>query len=167
MPGHAGLEGNEAADRLANEAAVDAQDEVAIDLASARGAIRRKIQHMTRCRTEAAHPHPAKTPEHDQLVRREAVTLSQLRTGYSPLTRDTLHRIGLAVDANCPACGAPDSAVHLLTRCPAYAAPRGRRWGIDPNLADVLGEDARLVVSFLRAVGRYDIVVDVAVPPTR
>ena len=164
VPGHADLDGNEAADRLANEAAVDHQREVAIDLPSARGVIKRHTQQLARSRAEVAHPHPAPTPDHDKLSRWEAVTLSQLRTGFSILTRDTLHRIGLAVDANCPACGEPDSAAHLLTDCQAYAVARCRRWGVDPSLADVLGDSAAEVIAYLREVGRVDAPVD---PPTQ
>ena len=104
------------------------------------------------------------TPDHDSLTRWEAVTLSQLRTGFSPLTRDVLVRLGLAADDACPACGEPDSAVHLLTDCPAYAAARGRRWGPLPTLGDVFGGPAAKVVDFLREVGRTDFPVD---PPAQ
>ena len=160
VPGHAGLNGNEEADRLANEAAAGPQCTVPIDLASARGAIRRHTAALTRKRTAAAHPHPEATPGHDDLTRWEAVTVSQLRTGFSPLTRDTLRRLGRADDDVCPACGERDSAVHLLTDCPAYDATRRRIWGPCPTLADVLGAPASKIVDFLRRVGRVDPPID-------
>ncbi|KAF0287945.1 hypothetical protein FJT64_013671 [Amphibalanus amphitrite] len=144
-PGHAGLEGNEYADQLAGEATAAEQPDVPIDLASARSAIGRRIGTMVDARTTAFHPHPAPTPGHNDLSRWEACTLSQLRTGASPLTRDVVHRLGLAADATCPACGEPDSAAHLLTECPAYEAARRRRWGLDPSLGDVLGGPATVV----------------------
>ena len=134
------------------EAAAAEQPDVPIDFASARSAIGRRVGTMVGARTGASHPHPAPTPGHNDLSRWEACTLSQLRTGASPLTRDVAHRLGLAVNAACPACGEPDSAAHLLTDCPAYEAARRRRWGLDPSLGDVLGGPATLVIEFIRAV---------------
>ena len=160
VPGHAGLDGNESADRLAGEAAAEDQTNVAVDLASARAAIKRHVRELSRRRAAAAHPHPKPTPNHDALTRWEAVTLSRLRTGTSPLTRDTLHKIGFAADEMCPACGEPDSAAHLLLSCPAYELARRRRWGVDPDLDDVLGGPAKKVVEFIRGVGRTDPPVD-------
>ncbi|KAF0295442.1 Ribonuclease H [Amphibalanus amphitrite] len=131
VPGHAGLDGNETADRLAGEATAGDQDSAPIDLSSARAAVTRHVWELSRQRATAAHPHPDPTPGHDSLARWGSVTLPQLRTGTSPPTRDTLHKIGLAADDECPACGEPDSAAHLLTDCPAYEAARRRRWGVD------------------------------------
>ena len=160
VPGHAGLDGNETADRLAGEAAAQEQAAVPVDLSSTRAAIKRHVRGLMARRVKAVHPHPAPTPDHDNLTRWEAVTLSQLRTGTSPLTRDTLLKIGLAADEQCPACGEPDSAAHLLLSCPAYEMARRRRWGIDPSLADVFGGPAAKIVGFLRGVGRTDPPVD-------
>ena len=126
-----------------------------IDYASARSAIGRRIGKMGDARSRASHPHPAPTPGHN-LSRWGACTLSQLRTGTSPLTRDVVHRLGLAADAACPACGEPESAAHLLTDCPAYEAARRRRWGLDPSLEVVLSGPAASVIDFVRAVGRVD-----------
>ena len=156
VPGHAGLDGNEAADRLAGEATAEHQGGAPVDLASARGAIRRHTAELAHKRAAAAHPHLDATPNHDSLSRWEAVTLSQLRTGFSPLTRDTLHRIGRAEDDACPACGERDSAEHLLVDCPAYDITRCRIWGPCPALGDVLGGPAADVIGFLRRVGRAD-----------
>ena len=166
VPGHAGITGNEAADRLANEASSADQAAVPIDLASARGAIRRHVKELALARAKEAHPCLKPTPGHDDLPRREAVTLSQLRTGYSPLTRDTLLRIGLARSDECPACGDPDSVRHLLTECPAYAGARYRRWGPDPSLEDVLTAPATTTMDFLRGVGRADPPVDAPPQPS-
>ena len=166
VPGHAGLDGNEDADRLAGEAASESQPDVTIDLSSARSAIARRVGTMADARARASHPHPAPTPGHDNLPRWEACTLSQLRAGASPLTRDIVHRLGLAAYATCPACGEPDSAAHLLTDCPAYEAARRRRWGLNPSLGDVLGGPAELVTGYLRAVGRTDPPVDPPASPS-
>ena len=165
VPGHAGLEGNEAADRLAGEAGEVGQESVAIDLASARAVVARHVRELSRRRAAAAHPHPAPTPDHDDLTRWEAVTVSQLRTGRSSLTRDTLYKFGRTPDEKCPACGEPDSATHLLLECPAYEAARRRRWGIDPSLADVLGGPAKKIMDFIRGVGRTEPPLDPPASP--
>lgn len=164
VPGHAGIEGNEEADQLAGSAAELPQENAAIDLCSARSAISRHVKTMEQRRASAAHPHPKPTPGHGDLPRREAVTLCQLRSGYSPLTRDTLHRIGLAENDRCPACGEADSITHLLCGCDAYAAARQQRWGLDPPLSEILGGPAELIIGFLRRVGRVDPPID---PPTQ
>ncbi|KAF0299217.1 hypothetical protein FJT64_003504 [Amphibalanus amphitrite] len=164
-PGHVGLDGNETADRLAGEATAGDQDSAPIDLSSARAAVTRHVRELSRQRATAAHPHPDPTPGHDSLARWGSVTLSQLRTGTSLLTRDTLHKIGLAADDECPACGEPDSAAHLLTDCPAYEAARRRRWGVDPRLVDVLGGPATKFVTFIEDVGRTEPPLDPPAPP--
>ena len=105
-------------------------------------------------------PAPGTAPGHDDITRWEAVTIYQLLTDASPLTRDTLHRFGLAKSADCLTCGGPDSVSHLLLDWPAYNLARLRRWGADPTLSDVLGGPASAIISFLRGVGRTDPPVD-------
>ena len=164
VPGHAGLDGNETADRLAGEATALPQTTTKIDLFSARSAVTREVREMADRRASTAHPHKDATPGHDELKRRDSVLLSQLRTGFSPLTRDTLLRIGLAQDNKCPGCGEEDSVQHLLCSCPAYATARYRHWGADPPLPEVLGGPATAIIQFLERVGRIDPPVD---PPTQ
>jgi len=122
VPGHADIEGNEAADRIANQAAATCDQSTApVDLSSARTAIRRWSSGLAKARAHR-HPHLQRTPGHDDLDRWGQVTVSQLRTGYSPLVRATLHRIGLATDPLCRECGEEDTVEHLL--CPTPSTPR-------------------------------------------
>ena len=94
IPGHAGIDGNEAADRIVNRvAATCAQDEV-------------PVCDPTMVHTDgegqsgtSSHLHP--TPGQEDLNRWGETTLSQLRTGRCTLVRATLHRIGLASDDLC------------------------------------------------------------------
>ncbi|KAF0295657.1 Fructose-2,6-bisphosphatase TIGAR [Amphibalanus amphitrite] len=157
VPGHADIAGNEAADRLANRAAAEcAQSETPIDLASARTAIRQRAREMQATRAHR-HPHPQPTPGLQDLPRWGQVTVSQLRTGYCPLARATLHRLELTPDPLCRECGAEDTVRHLLTECPAFATTRRRLWGGPlPSLDEVLSGPAGKIVDYIRRVGRSE-----------
>lgn len=165
VPGHADLAGNEAADRLANQAAADCdQEEAPIDLPSARTAIRQWTAELASERSRR-HPHLPPTPGHDDLDRWGQATLSQLRTGYCPLVRATAHRIGLVSDPTCQACGEePEDVGHLLTECLAHTTKRAGLWGHCPTLEDVFSGPAKKIMDFLRRVGRVEPPVDP--PPT-
>jgi hypothetical protein len=129
VPGHVGVPGNEIADRLAGEAALLPQDEVPIDLATARSAVNRATSQLPK-KPHGTLERLLQLPRQSYagLARRDQVTIAQLRAGCSPLTRDYLHRIGKAPDPFCVACGAPDSVSHLL-RCPGYSGARWLIWG--------------------------------------
>ena len=160
VPGHAGIPGNEAADRIANIAATMDQSSVPIDLPSARTAIRSLCSEIARKWTSPHHPHPKPTPGMDDLDRWGRCTVSQLRVGASSLTRDTMHRFGRASGPECPACGLPDSITHLLTECAAYQQARQRRWGPLPTVEEILYDSATKIVDYLRQVGRSEPPVD-------
>ena len=59
------------------------------------------------------------------MPRWESVTISQLRMGRSPLTRDTLKRLGLAENDRRPYCAEPDS-MQSTRRLSGLANTRGR-----------------------------------------
>lgn len=162
VPGHADIEGNEAADRIANQAAATCDQSTApVDLSSARTAIRRWSSGLAKARAHR-HPHLQRTPGHDDLDRWGQVTVSQLRTGYSPLVRAILHRIGLATDPLCRECGEEDTAEHLLVSCPIYTMTkaRSRFWGYLPTIYEVFSGPAQHIIDFLRRVGRTTAEVD-------
>ena len=126
--GHADIDGNETANRIANHAAATCdQVTTPVDLPNARTAIRRWVAQLT-SRRARQHPHPHRTPGHDDLYRWGQTTISQLRTGHSILVRATLHRIGLATDPLCRECGEEEDVGHLLTSCP-HTPPPGAGYG--------------------------------------
>ena len=63
VPGHAGLLGNEEADRLANLGSSEEQDRIPIDLNSAKGAIRKLAKNMAHRRAKAAHLDQRRAPK--------------------------------------------------------------------------------------------------------
>ena len=160
VPGHAGLEGNEAADRIANRAAKTCDQATApIDFSSARTAIRHRTSQMAEARA-GRHPHPQPTPGHDDLSRWEQSTLAQLRTGYCALVRATLHRMNMVSSPDCANCGDVDDVAHLLTDCPAYQTTRTRLWRPLPTLGEVLSGPGKDIMEFLRRVGRTQMPLD-------
>ena len=103
IPGHAGIPGNEEADRIANQASLLPQEATPINYAGAKAAIRKQI-NCWREKRSRTHPHLRPTSGHNDLTRWEQCTLSQLRVGKSILCRATLHGIGLTSDPDCPKC---------------------------------------------------------------
>ena len=168
IPGHAGIDGNEAADCLANRAAATCeQGATPVGLPSARSAIRRWSEQMAEKRA-AHHTHGQRTPGHDDLDRCWGqTTLSQLRTDRCTLVRSTLHRIGLASDSTCRDCGADEDTVkHLLAECHAHTATRSRVWGPIPTLDEILSGPASDNTDFQKRVGRTTPPVDPPPPAT-
>ena len=76
VPGHAGPDGNEVADRIAGEAATQGQAAVPIDQSSTRAAIKHHVRGLLARRVAAVHAHSAPTPDNDNLTRWEAVTVT-------------------------------------------------------------------------------------------
>ena len=87
------------------------------------------------------------------LNRFEQCTFSQLRTGFSSLTQDTLFLFGKVDSPNCLSCGLPDSIFHLLADCPATYRSRSRVFS-STILTNILSNSAGKVLTFLRELGR-------------
>ena len=161
VPGHAGVEGNEAADAIADRARALPNKDTPLDLASVRIAVNLKGREWMEERCHPSHPHPQPTPDHGDLSRWGQVTVSQLRVGKCPLTRGTLFNIGRARDPNCTSCGAEDTVAHLLTECPAHIRLRQRLWGgATPSLDSIFKSSGHKIVEYLQRAGRVEPPVD-------
>jgi ribonuclease HI len=154
VPGHAGVDGNEAVDALAKEAATLPQDRVPIPYACAKARIRASTTNSWKSSVRrdwhfrvTADSYP-KVPR--SLSRLEARTLAQLRSGHSTLLAAYRKRIGLQEDDICPACGdEPEDAEHLLLKCASWTAPRLTFLGLVPS--DSLSNNLALL-AFLRKI---------------
>ena len=159
VPGHTGVPGNERADVLAGEACSEPQDMVPLDLDTATAAIKRRTRTKAK---ERALSHAMWSvseggnkwePVNKCRTRLEEVIVNQLRTGYCPLVRETLYRIGAAADPYCLECGTVETVKHMLQDCGAWEAPRAAIFGVFPSLHDILQLPDKLN-KFLRLVGR-------------
>lgn len=152
IPSHCGIEGNEMADRLADQGSRLDQSDVGLPLRVAKSNLRR-----TRRRTRGLPANQLGTrgrpPEH--LCREGEVAAAQLKTGHSYLLKAYRHRLGKETDPICIECEdqVPETAEHLLCTCPRWTALRTRAFGgpvID--LRDAI--DSPGLAKFLRGTGR-------------
>jgi ribonuclease HI len=167
VPGHAGLAGNERADREANLGGLLPQTEVAIDFPCAMAALKRAGRRLLniwyRTTLDPLHHHRLATSGHpfpfSNRSKAEDRCLVLLRVNRHPSCRATLARwnrkdaaTGLPITANCDLCDAPsqDSA-HVILHCPHWRRER------DANIKDLgiscLHSHPDQVVSFARDIG--------------
>lgn len=184
VPGHEGIEGNEAADEEAKKAITDGSSTAATlppwtkdTLPQNISALRQELKLAAR---KSAHdkwkssawydrtrPIDETMPSNkylqitDELTRAEAAALIQLRTGHIGLNKH-LNRINRADAPWCPHCGEgnAENITHLLHICPAYNAARAEWEGAlrekTREPAEILGtkEGIKETLKFIRRTGR-------------
>ena len=135
VPGHAGLTGNERADRTANEGVHLPQDATPLDFQTAKAAIKRSCITTARAfiystvppdhfHRRATDGKPSSLPPHTS--RKLSNAVHQLRANNSYRLPHTLHRWRRpGATGRCQFCGAIDAdANHLLLFCPQWTAQR-------------------------------------------
>jgi ribonuclease HI len=167
VPAHVGVDGNEAADKLAKEGTTRPQHPVPLDLTTARAAIRRSCLARARKNLETRESAAASTA-HDAYFRLTPApallggyprclqtAIHRLRVGKSMLVGEFRYAIGKEESPRCPECGAPRETVeHFLVHCPALARIRHESFTVDdPTLAHTLTHVAERA-AFLRRSGR-------------
>ena len=149
VPGHVNVHGNDAADRLAGEAATSNApiDRPQVPYKDYYPSVRTNL--LNRWQNEWTN-----TPQTNKLrsfrdsvrpwrsshqkVRAHEVMLTRLRIGHTRLTHGHLMR-GEPLPY-CDNCIVPLTIKHILIECPDYAELRQRLFGINPNLNKILGE---------------------------
>ncbi|KAF7372169.1 hypothetical protein MVEN_00076000 [Mycena venus] len=146
VPAHIGIEGNEAVDARAKEAAVGMFSPLASRISlfesplpsskaaavasgskasAARWLAEWSLSPRFSCIAafDSALPSKAVARPYSELSRPRGSILTQLRTGHIGLNA-YLHRFNLTPSPNCHHCGVPESVPHFLLICPAYHAHR-------------------------------------------
>ena len=146
IPGHVGIEGNEWADREANEARKEDQESVGIWMDAARSRIKREVRYEPEL-DERARKVWARKISRTSEGRKEQVMLAQLRAGHCARTKYYKKRIGQLEDATCEKCGEEEEKDHWM-ECPAWETTR-RRMGL-LDLGDIWDEEK--VLRYLRVI---------------
>ena len=168
-PGHSEVEGNEVADRLAKETAVEAKDleeETSVVTVQdikrhARASIQRKWQQRWDIGEFGrdfylCKPFLDSSPRLDFPNTRIFKQILQLRTGYSILN-DYRHKLGQSESGLCE-CGQMETVQHYLLQCQLYEEERGilfnrlrEQLGIQsPSVFTLLGYDGHREISTWR-----------------
>ncbi|XP_018024438.1 uncharacterized protein LOC108680177 [Hyalella azteca] len=183
VPSHAGLHGNEAADKAAKHAATSADQtaQVPFDFSELKSVVHRNIWKFWQAKWTSIRGQfalgmikPSVHPwAHHMLQTRRFETLfARLRLGTAPLNK-SLFQIRQAPSPLCPSCQVPETAHHYLIVCTEYAEARSQlRRQINSqgilvlSLETLLGGDitssptwpqtCRAVENFISSTHRFD-----------
>ena len=122
IPSHCGIEGNEAADRLANEGAKMCQDDVPVTHQIVKAKIKARSWEVTheRARNTYKDRRKPKVDVEKKWPRSVRSLFARLRTGHAMELRAYRHRLDEEVDPMCEICGEEEETIeHVLCKCPA------------------------------------------------
>ena len=159
IPSHCGIDGNEKADRLADEATKLPQENVGVDFQTAKALVKRsnKKKWMNEAKPHFAKAKEVRKPSEEGLSRKEKTILARFRTGghtpelgwYKHFITRTKEEI---LPAGCERCGETETMEHYLLSCPFLAQTRHEIFGA-LNPLDLLFTDPVTVAKFLRKTG--------------
>ena len=154
IPGHCNIEGNEIADKEANQAREIDEPPLPTTYRAAVSEINRQIQPQPMTHHRAARTyqgHSRKRDESELKSRKEAVLMAQLRAGHCPLLAAYKNLLDPTKDPMCPACQEDCQTVeHWLLECPGTLSSRHNIFGTTNLDLEVLSERPGDVVELAR-----------------
>ena len=157
IPGHAGIDGNEHADRAANAGRALSQEAVPLAPEAVASFLKEQsaAEWARRYSSGPQNTHfqltggvPLPTGE---LSREEATTLFRLRVDRAPFALGTLARFGRAESAFCPCGSGEQDSLHILLDCPNFSTQRREIFAEPPEASLIKNPAAQL--RFLRRSG--------------
>ena len=155
VPSHCGIELNEEADRLANEARGLDQTNVPLELTTLQAVSRRERKHKDK-NYMGGYARYAGMNDLGRLRRKDAVAVNQVRAGASTLCKATRHKMNMADNPNCEDCGEIDTVKHMVYDCQRGARARWDLAGPD-SAANYFEDNPKELLKLLQSVGRVDI----------
>ena len=151
IPSHCGVQDNEEADRVANDATKLEPEKRPSTLQTATT----DIKLDARRETLKFYGGAARIFKARKLDRRRDQTIwNQLMSGHSLLDRATLRRFGATESDRCPDCDEPQTAEHVMKRCQRGANLRHRMMG-NEEPKDHFINNPRNLIKLLKHVGIY------------
>ncbi|XP_055584695.1 uncharacterized protein LOC129737559 [Uranotaenia lowii] len=156
VPGHAGIPGNEAADRLAAAAKLSDPPPIAIPQQDALNFIRRSLQESwdiewnSNLHAKLREIKNSTVKWTDRPTQNERRALTRLRIGHTRLTHE--HLLTKSHPPICPCCDTEITIKHILVTCPQYHLIR-QTCRLATNLREILSncpEEETKVLAFLR-----------------
>ena len=129
VPGHCGVDGNEEADRLAEEGGRMDQAAVPVEAAARMALIRRGMRQepLRHERLREVYGGELRESEEASLPRQDRVNLTRFRTGHHPSLGRWRAMVGRTEDPTCRLCQmGEESSEHLWMECGALEALRRR-----------------------------------------
>ena len=156
VPGHAGIEGNELADRHAKQATSLPEPPRSVTLGSAKSVINRTIGEKLPIRDDIAEAYSgfSRASEVQIQERDDQRLLAQLRSGQHKAFGDYHKRLNKEHDPTCHRCHlTADSVKHWLTECPATMETRAKLFQTRDNGLRVLSTHPMECVTLAKKFG--------------